>query len=123
MDLTERELGTIAAICDTIVPKVSVTQDFSPAYSEQTKAFYERSATDSRIGQDTSRDDRNETRTCPERTVSETAFYHRQQILQPRSDRKTNKILRVEGWGGKNKISCKLERQTHLDRKDRLFRL
>jgi choline dehydrogenase-like flavoprotein len=46
MDLTKRELGTIAAICDTIVPKVSVTQDFSSAYSDQTKAFYERSATD-----------------------------------------------------------------------------
>jgi len=46
MTLTKRELETIAAICDTIVPKANVARDFSLADSELTKAFYERSASE-----------------------------------------------------------------------------
>ncbi|HVB12226.1 MAG TPA: GMC family oxidoreductase N-terminal domain-containing protein [Nitrososphaerales archaeon] len=42
MTLTNRELDTLRAVCDTIVPKVNVAH----VGSDQTKAFYERSATE-----------------------------------------------------------------------------
>ena len=40
MTLTNRELATLRAICDTIVPKVARVD------SDQMKAFYTRSATE-----------------------------------------------------------------------------